>query len=156
MKSFLEIRSLGVRQLVPRRELVTFVRLLPRVVAKPPQTFMLSVAFVNRVQSAKANRQYRQKAKPADVLSFRLQQPEGAMLGRRRRSIIHGEILLCTPAIRARAKELGRSNAEEARRLFIHGLLHLFGYHHDRRRDEERMDRAQEILLHLFKSAPPV
>ena len=102
----------------------------------------LSVGLVGDVEIRELNRDYRDKDRATDVLSFSLVEGEwsgfrGAMLG----DVV---ISIETAARQARARH--RSLNEEVTRLLIHGILHLLG--HDHEEDEEaRTMRAEERRL---------
>lgn len=82
------------------------------------------------------NKQYRQKDSPTDVLSFGFD--EGASLG---------QIVISVERAEEQAKELGQSLKKELEFLFTHGLLHLLGYDHENKDDEELMlQKAYKIL----------
>lgn len=80
------------------------------------------------------NREYRQKDKPTDVLSFPLVADFDFMP--------IGSIVISIDRAKAVAKELGHSVENEIALLLIHGLLHLLGYDHES--DEGQM-RAKEL-----------
>ncbi len=96
----------------------------------------VSAAFVSEADIRRLNRQYRDKDKVTDVLSFNLD--EGDLLG---------EVLLCYPQALRQAKELGHGVREELLFLLVHGLLHLHGFDHERPRDAARMFPLQKRIL---------
>ncbi|MDR3317887.1 MAG: rRNA maturation RNase YbeY [Clostridiales bacterium] len=66
----------------------------------------------------------------------------------------HGEIYLgsiavCGERVTAQAVEYGHSELRETAFLFTHGLLHLLGYDHIKKEDEEIMTKIQEEILAL-------
>jgi len=83
------------------------------------------------------NRNYRQKDRPTDVLSFPL---EGDLPGQPL-----GSLVISVDRVRAKAEELGHTEQEELTLLFIHGLLHLLGYDHETDRGEMRAKEAELI-----------
>lgn len=114
-------------------ELLSAVKKIIRV----PRSFQLSIAVVSDKEIRQANRRYRGKDAPTDVLSFRYEEHLG-------------EVLLSAPRIRAQAKEYGNSITEEAMFLLVHGILHIFGWDHERSAKEAREMRAlEEKILHL-------
>ena len=58
-----------------------------------------------------------------------------------------GEILICLPQAQRQAKEIGNSERRELSFLFVHGLLHLLGYDHMKKEDEDVMFPLQDIIL---------
>ena len=80
---------------------------------------------------------------------------EGRSLNRTFRKIDHatnvlsfhtGDIVLCHSVIRREAKAQGKSLAAHYAHLVVHGVLHLRGYGHEKKRDAARME-AREIRL---------
>jgi probable rRNA maturation factor len=57
-----------------------------------------------------------------------------------------GDIVLCHPVIAREARAQGKSLAAHYAHLVIHGVLHLRGYEHEKKRDAQRME-AREIAL---------
>jgi probable rRNA maturation factor len=102
----------------------------------------LSVGLVGDVEIRELNRDYRDKNRATDVLSFSL--VEGEWSGFRGEMLGDVVISIETAARQARARH--RSLNEEVTRLLIHGILHLLG--HDHEEDEEaRTMRAEERRL---------
>jgi len=105
-------------------------QLLPPDVKKRLKDFVLgpdydlSVAWVSSAVIHKINLTYRHKDKPTNILSFPLGPNEG-------------EILLC--------RELMED--QEAVPLFIHGLVHLKGYDHG-----SRMEQEEKKVIDFFNS----
>lgn len=108
------------------------------------QPIELSVAFVDRRQSRIFNRHYRKRNAPTNVLSFTLSSRDLKSAGKRKAS---GEIVLCAPIIRAEASTLHLPVTRHAKRLFVHGMLHILGYDHAKEGDFRRMQRAEIAIL---------
>ncbi|MGD0576477.1 MAG: rRNA maturation RNase YbeY [Candidatus Staskawiczbacteria bacterium] len=89
----------------------------------------ISLAFVGKEEIKKINKKFRKKNKATDVLSFNLGQ--GNYLG---------EIVICP--------EVVKEKDEEIMEVFIHGILHLLGYDHEKsKKDAELMEKKQEKYL---------
>jgi probable rRNA maturation factor len=58
-----------------------------------------------------------------------------------------GDIVLCHPVIAREARAQGKTLAAHYAHLLLHGLLHLRGYRHEKKREAERMERAEVRLL---------
>jgi probable rRNA maturation factor len=119
---------------------------LPRDVLQkklaPGKTYLVHLSLVSQETIRALNRQYRKKNKVTDVLSFsRLEGPETP----------HpevGDVLICPARAREQAELWGNSFLEELSRLTVHGMLHLFGYDHERSaKDERLMFRLQDHIL---------
>ncbi len=92
------------------------------------------------------NRQFRQKDKPTNVLSFPLQEGTTPANG-----VMLGDIVISIDTAAKEAKQRGRPLREHINRLLIHGLLHLLGMDHERSDHEaaEMVAREQELLQKL-------
>lgn len=88
------------------------------------------------------NREYREKDKPTDVLSFPLETPftEQSIF-----DIPLGTIVISADLVKEKAKAYGHSEQDELKLLFIHGLLHLLGYDHETDHGEMRQ-KEREII----------
>jgi probable rRNA maturation factor len=88
------------------------------------------------------NREFRNKDKPTDVLSF----PSGEKLTG---VSFLGELAISIPMACKQAKEFGVTVREELLRLLIHGLLHLLGYDHEgvSKSEAQRMRRLERKIL---------
>ncbi len=104
------------------------------------------------------NREYRGIDKTTDVLSFPQveaagggqpeirgpKEPEGAGGAG---TFPLGDIVISLPRARRQAEEYGVPLYDEITRLLIHGLLHLFGYDHERGGYEAVRMRKREAEL---------
>ncbi len=102
----------------------------------------VSLSFVTPARIQALNKQYRQKNKPTDVLSFNAS-TEIVAPG----EFELGDIVICPSYAAKEAKRRALSAREELLRLMIHGVLHLKGYDHATEDDEMVMFRLQEELL---------
>jgi len=91
------------------------------------------------------NREYRQKDKPTDVLSFPLETPftEQSVF-----DIPLGTIVISADFVKEKANSYGHTKEDELKLLFIHGLLHLLGYDHET--DEGEMRQKEHELIEQF------
>ncbi|MEK7548061.1 MAG: rRNA maturation RNase YbeY, partial [Patescibacteria group bacterium] len=61
--------------------------------------------------------------------------------------VISGDIFISVDTAKKQAKENGHSLETELAVLFVHGLLHLFGFDHKTGREEAEMERwARKVL----------
>lgn len=105
-------------------------------------TSQVNLIFIDDQRMQKLNLQYRDQDQTTDVLSFNIDTPDDP-------DGVLGEIYISLPAAENQAGEYGVSLAEEIRRLFAHGLLHLLGYDHQEKDDAEEMFGAEEKYLGL-------
>jgi probable rRNA maturation factor len=109
----------------------------------------VSVTFVSNERIHEINREFREKDAPTDVISFAMEelgegeiQLKGAELPR-----VLGDIIISIPKAEEQAKEYGHSFIRELGFLSVHGFLHLLGYDHMEKVEEEKMfSRQKEIL----------
>jgi len=89
------------------------------------------------------NRSWRRKDRPTDVLSFPAGEPPPGHRGPRHL----GDVILSLDTARKQARAYRRTLAQELDLYLVHGLLHLLGHDHHRRRDAERMAALENRLL---------
>ena len=58
-----------------------------------------------------------------------------------------GDIVICKDIAKEQAKEYGHSYKREICFLALHGLLHLIGYDHEIKEEEEEMMAKAESIL---------
>jgi probable rRNA maturation factor len=124
------------RHLLSKREVHRVLQRLEETLARP-LSGTLSVAFVGDKQIRSANRQYRGKDKTTDVLSFIYTTRP-----------LHGEILISTNQAKRQARQQGVGLAQEVRRLFVHGLLHVLGFDHRKKIEARRMFALEEKVFY--------
>jgi probable rRNA maturation factor len=97
------------------------------------ETEKISLAFIDKAEIKELNRKFRKKNKATDVLSFNLN--DGDYLG---------EIVICP--------EMVKEKKEDIVEVFIHGILHLVGYDHERSdKEAKEMEQKQEKYFKSFK-----
>ena len=108
----------------------------------------VSLAFVNDSEIRKHNRRYRHKDKPTDVLSFP-EITENFHLG----SDSCGEIIISYPTAKKQAVEGLKTVTQEIIFLLIHGFLHLMGFDHLNKKDEQEMKGLEKTVLDKYNKA---
>ena len=103
-----------------------------------------NVIFVDSSTIQKINKEYRNIDRVTDVISFALEDDEDIKFEFGR---LLGDIYICTDRMKEQAKEYGHSLMREQGFLTVHGLLHLLGYDHMTKEDEEVMFKKQELIL---------
>jgi len=106
------------------------------------ETELLSLAFVLPDEIKKLNKNFRKKNKPTDVLSFAFED-KGYL----------GEIIICPQVVKENAIKYRTTIKEEMVKVFIHGILHLLGYDHEKSEKASLlMEQKQEkYLSKIFK-----
>lgn len=105
---------------------------------------IFSIIFVNDEEIHKINKEYRNVDRVTDVISFAFEDNEDILYNNIR---VLGDIYICIPQMQRQAKEYGHSEKRELSFLVVHGLLHLLGYDHMNKDDEEEMFSLQELML---------
>jgi probable rRNA maturation factor len=93
-----------------------------------------TLRIVGAREARRLNQHYRKKAYATNVLSFPYE--NGC-----------GDVVLCHPVIAREARAQRKTLAAHYAHLVLHGLLHLRGYEHEKKREAERMARAEIRLL---------
>ena len=95
------------------------------------------------------NREFRGKDEPTDVLSFAQEEGPSMPLGWAEIDAppMLGDVALSIETAREGALERGWSVQEEVEALFVHGILHLLGYDHEKERDRAEMQEKENELL---------
>ena len=110
----------------------------------------LSIVLTDDEHIRVLNRDFRQKDKPTDVLSF------GQMEGEPFVSPIPvlGDLVISLETAARQAEERGHPLAAEVRILLVHGLMHLLGHDHLEDGDRADMAEAENELLAALPSQP--
>ena len=111
---------------------------------------IVSVSLVDEGLIQNINRDYRHIDKVTDVISFAfLDNEDRASILKKEGEVVLGDIYICLDVAKKQAAEYGHPLDRELRFLFVHGLLHLLGYDHMKKEDEEIMFPLQEKILSL-------
>lgn len=94
----------------------------------------VGLIIVNDKKIHELNKKYRKKNRPTDVLSF----PYGSGIG---------DIYISVDTAKKQAKERGHGLNKELDILFVHGLLHLFGFGHKNDKEEKTMESFAKKIL---------
>jgi probable rRNA maturation factor len=118
----------------------------------------VSVRLTSDEEVHALNREYRQKDKPTNVLSFPMVQPdllEGLNEGDDGETLL-GDIVLAHGVTIREAAEKGVSLEEHATHLIVHGTLHLLGYDHEQGEAEaDAMEDVERAALASLGIADP-
>ena len=108
----------------------------------------LSCIIVDDNEIHRINREYRNIDRPTDVISFALEDDKTFNLQEIR---VLGDIYISIEKARSQALEYGHSFKRELSFLAIHGFLHLLGYDHMEKDEEEIMFKKQEEVLSRYE-----
>ena len=141
-----ETETLSVQQQEQVGDLLKFTANVEKVSPEAE----VSVTFVTNERIQEINKEYRQKDKPTDVISFALQEMgEGEIEIHYEEDApsILGDIIISVSMAKEQAEDYGHSIERELGFLAVHGFLHLLGYDHETGEQEKEMfDKQKEIL----------
>ena len=103
----------------------------------------LSLLFVTSEEMATLNHNHMGRRGPTDVLSF----PAATMPTAPGLSQPIGDIVLCLQQIFKQARTHRRMRRTEFAHVMIHGVLHLFGFDHDKPENTRRMRQNEKQML---------
>lgn len=118
--------------------------------AASPAMIEIAVRFTGDDEVQTLNRDYRQKDKPTNVLSFPMIQPDlldTVTQNSDDGEVILGDIVLAHGVCAREAEERGISTADHATHLIVHGTLHLLGYDHQGDAEAEAMEDMERAAL---------
>lgn len=121
--------------------------MLRPLLAKRPRPCQIGMVLISSRAIHRLNKRYRKKNKPTDVLSFSdlevASVPRGPFIG---------EIFICWKVAQQQAKQSNVTVRKEMEQLTAHGVLHLFGYDHEKSpKEAKRMFRLQEKILRTLR-----
>lgn len=102
------------------------------------------IIFVDEEELLKLNRDFLGHDYDTDVITFPIESDP-----------LEGEVYISVEMIRTQAGEEGVSFYEEARRLAIHGTLHLVGYDDGTPRERAEMRRLEDRFLGIGETSRP-
>ncbi len=106
---------------------------------KKPAVASLLVTTSAEIQQL--NKQYRDKDKATNVLSFPMQSPEEVDV------CLLGDIVLCAEVIEQEAAQQSKTSRSHWAHMVVHGMLHLQGYDHMNNVDAEEMEQLEITIL---------
>lgn len=112
------------------------------------ENIIFNVIIIDNSRIREINREYRNIDRETDVISFALEDDKTFNLKDIR---VLGDIYISIEKTRSQAKEYGHSFKRELSFLAIHGFLHLLGYDHMEKDEEEEMFKKQEEVLSRYE-----
>jgi probable rRNA maturation factor len=100
------------------------------------------------------NREWLGKDRPTNVISFAMQEGEGAGV----QADLLGDVVISAETAARDAAEAGVAVEHELFFLLLHGILHLLGYDHERGTTAEarRMEAREQELFALLREEFPL
>ena len=117
----------------------------------------ISVRLTDDAEVHALNRQYRQKDKPTNVLSFPMVQDDllETLADSDDGEVLLGDIILARGVCEREAAEKGVTTQEHATHLIVHGTLHIVGYDHIADDEAEAMEDIERAALSQLGIADP-
>ncbi|MGD9579794.1 MAG: rRNA maturation RNase YbeY [Vampirovibrionia bacterium] len=108
------------------------------------EEFLVDLYLTNDKEIKVLNSEYRSKDEATDVLTFAMHESEDDFI----LPVMHlGEIIVSLDKVILQAKANDHSEVKELACLIIHGILHLFGMHHDNDDAYNKVVGIQNSLL---------
>ena len=101
--------------------------------ARPAQ---VTLRFVAEAEGRRLNREFRGKDYATNVLTFVYAAKPLA-----------GDVVICAPVVAREARAQGKAVRAHHAHLFVHGLLHLQGFDHERAGEAARMESRERAIL---------
>jgi len=111
----------------------------------------LSILIVDDSRIAELNKEYLQRRGPTNVIAFPMQDGDSPDIAPQ----LLGDVVISAETARQESKEAEISYDKRLSELLVHGILHLFGYDHEKTEPEFiRMQNKSEELLDLLNRTP--
>ncbi len=112
----------------------------------------LSILIVDNPRIQALNREYRHKDRPTNVLSFSMREGDFPNIAPQ----LLGDVVISADTAAAEASRAGISTGRHLAWLLVHGILHLFGFDHEKSpQDAEEMETRTRDLMQDVKSLYP-
>lgn len=114
----------------------------------------VSLLFTDDAEQRGLNRDWRRKDKPTNVLSFPNMDEEAWQAAPGRPQLL-GDVVLARETVTREAAEQGKTLADHAVHLVVHGTLHLLGYDHEEAAEAVEMEDLERAILAELGVADP-
>lgn len=120
-------------------------------------TVEISIRLTDNDEVQALNRDYRQKDKATNVLSFPMIAPDllDTVANTDDGEVLLGDIVLAYGVCEVEAREKGITLQDHATHLIVHGTLHLLGYDHQGQAEAEAMEQIERDVLATLGIADP-
>ncbi len=119
----------------------------PKKYKFPNKKISLSLLLSNNKNIKKLNKQFRNKNKSTDILSFRFNKKIKIL-----KNTYLGDIIISYNYLNKPKSQDLRSFKEKVIKIFIHGFLHLLGFNHVKNKDYFKMLREENFIYKHIKS----
>ena len=104
----------------------------------------IAVRIVDAEESQRLNREYRDRDRPTNVLSFPSELPVGLPA---EFADELGDLVICAPVVIAEAETQGKVASAHWAHMIVHGTLHLAGFDHVDDADAQIMEALETDIL---------
>lgn len=108
----------------------------------------VGLVLTDNTQMQKLNSRYRGKDKATNVLSFHNQEMEDGVQMEPDKNYL-GDIFIGYEVLVIEAKDLKISEKERFAQLFVHGLLHLLGFDHEKVDEVTEMETLEDKIVQM-------
>ena len=110
---------------------------------KTADPYEVSIIFTDEARIREINNDYRHIDRATDVISFAFADGVGAEYA----PFLLGDIFICTDVVANHAKKYGTTFDEEMTFMVVHGILHLLGFDHHKKKEREEMRTAENVVM---------
>ncbi len=119
---------------------------------KEKSSVSVSLIFVNPFQFKKIRSFWLKEDKQGSILSFPYQVEKDVFPQFNQKQKDLGDIFFSLRNLKKEAKKLKIPYQEYFLKLLIHGLLHLYGFEHKKRKDWIQMERKEKLIFEKIKN----
>lgn len=146
MKTLIELQNTIESDSVPNEEKMTqWVEKALAIAGAKLKQPELTIRIVSSEESQQLNRDYRQKDKPTNVLSFSFEAPE--MIPNEELDEYLGDLVICKDIVIQEAEEQKKPVENHWTHLIVHGVLHLLGFDHIENEEADEMETLETKIL---------
>ncbi len=136
---------------IPEHDLQQWCQQMLQMLYQQPVGVALTLVSPQEIQ--KLNKDYRNKNKATNVLSFPQNLPDEVIEMQGFRFI--GDIVICADIVAEEAERQGKPLRDHWRHILLHGLLHLAGYDHIEDKQAEQMEQLEVDILSTMNVPNP-
>ncbi len=110
----------------------------------------LSILIVDDPEIEALNKEYLNRCGPTNVISFPMQEGKFSNITPH----LLGDVVISVETAQKEGKIAGISTEERFTQLLVHGILHLFGYDHEKsKREADEMEKKSNELLRDLRAS---
>ena len=108
----------------------------------------LSILIIDDSEIKTLNKNYLNRSGPTNVIAFPMKEGDFSEINPQ----LLGDVVISTETAGREALQSGISTEERFTQLLVHGILHLFGFDHEKsEQDARKMDKKSNELLRLIE-----